>query len=94
MPSDHESSNDVTILDDDVIDEDTPFNAEHDAGERPRWHVAGELTADTFTYRLERFLRVGTDQWLEFKPGDGLREIRHDGDDLCTGNNLKKCLDD
>jgi hypothetical protein len=93
VPSDHEGTNDVAILDDNVIDEDTPFNPEHDTRERPWWYVTGELSADAFTDRLERLLRIGTHQWLEFKPGDGLREIRHDGDDLCTGNHLEKCLD-
>jgi hypothetical protein len=93
VSSDHERTDDVAILHGDVIYEDTPLNSEDDAGERARWHVTGKLSTDTFTNRLESFLRIGADEWFKFKPGDGLREIRHNGDELCTRNHLEKCLD-
>jgi hypothetical protein len=93
VSSDHERTDDVAICNDDVINEDTPFNPEYDAGERAGRHVTRQLSADAFADRLERFLGIGADEWFELKPGDGSREIRHDGDDLCTRNYLEKCLD-
>ena len=91
---DDQCTDDVTVLDDDGVDEDAPLDAEDDARERAERNLAGELLTDAFADAVEGALGVGADEWFEFEARDRLCEIRHHGDDLCTGDDLEERLDD
>src|SRR5665213_467684 len=94
MARDDQGANDVAILDDDGIDEDTPFNPEHHARERSEGNLAGQLQSNAIPDAVERALGVRGDEWFELEARYGLLEIRHPRDDLCTGNDLEEGFDD
>src|SRR5665213_93256 len=90
---DDQGTDDVAILDDDRIDEHTPFDAKDDTGERSKGNLARQLQSNSFADAVERTLGVGANEWFEFEARNRLREIRHHRDDLCTGNNLEESFD-
>jgi hypothetical protein len=102
VPRNNERPNDSTfvpiflfaVLHNDWVDEHAPLDALHHAGERVKRRFARELTPNALGDCLERLFGIGADQRIELETGNRNSEIRHDGDDLCTGDDLKKCLDD
>jgi hypothetical protein len=94
MARDDQGANDVAVLDDDGIDEDTPFNSEHHARERSKRNLTSQLKTNAITDAVERTLGVRPDEWFELEARYGLLEIRHHRDDLCTGNDLEEGFDD
>jgi hypothetical protein len=90
----HQGTDDVTVLYDDGVDQDTPLDTEHHARERAEWNLSGQLETNAFTDAVKGALGVRADERFEFETGDRLREIRHYGDDLCAGNDLEERFDD
>ncbi len=94
MTSNDQRAHYVAVLDRDRIDEDTPFDAEHHTRERPKGDLTRQLLANSITYGVESALGVSAHERFELETRDGLGEIRHNGDDLCTGNDLEEGFDD